>query len=357
MSIKPPSHEDVIVEQGVLALPNKVRYPIQALRDHGYLNNKTLYTAFMAESEPHQHHKLMYYIAVIKGLRDARIEVDDAVSMSVALGRKVNLSWSHQRWKSEHSRLARMVTLKNLASQSVVYDLASYERLLPAIWSGYLIKTSRRLGMEGLRQRHCVASYTDRIERGLCAIAVVLIHHSRWTVELYIELGSLKIRHIKGRYNRTPDDEVVDLILEQLKLPETALKPTLSAHPVYRGDPVQQSKNTLRQLLPELQALGISRVVVAFDGYGDSGMIEGADYLAATGDGVSNVPARVDDRITEVIENYIDSTGVDWYNDEGGYGEFTLDVDEAVFDCDVYVRFSESCCEYSVEDESLLEVH
>lgn len=355
MSTNLSSHEEVIVDQGVLALPNKVRYPIQALRDQGYLDNKTLYTAFMAEPEPYQYHKLMYYIAVIKGLRDARVEVDDVVSMAVTLGRKVSLSWSHPRWNDEHNRMSRMMTLKNLAGQSVDYDLAAYECRLPAKWSGYLVKTSRRLGMEGLRQRHCVASYHDRIASGQCAIAVVFINHVRWTIELYLNAESLKVRQIKSRRNRGPSESEVDAILEQLKLPETALKPDpVASLEVRTDDRRQTAKETLRQCLPELQALGISCIAVTFDGGGDSGMIEKAEYTSAKGDWACNVSARVDDLVNEAVENYIDSTDVDWFNNEGGYGEFTIDIDEAVYSCDIVVRYSEANNAF-YEEESLID--
>ncbi len=44
---------------------------------------------------------------------------------------------------------------------------------------------------------------------------------------------------------------------------------------------------------------------------------------------------------------YLEDTGVDWYNNEGGYGEFRLDVVQGQFKSAVYVRQEESALEHS----------
>lgn len=81
------------------------------------------------------------------------------------------------------------------------------EKHLPKRFSGYLIRTSRRLGMEGLRQRHCVASYDSRLRKGDCAIVAVFADRQRWTVELRLTNDTetpLRIDQIKTRYNGLP---------------------------------------------------------------------------------------------------------------------------------------------------------
>jgi len=55
------------------------------------------------------------------------------------------------------------------------------------------------------------------------------------------------------------------------------------------------------------------------------------------------------DAITEIVDDYLDATGVDWYNNEGGFGHFYIYVQQGTFESSVYVRFAESSCERSEE--------
>ena len=84
----------------------------------------------------------------------------------------------------------------------------TFERHLPASWPGYLLKSSVKLGLEGHRQDHCVASYASLVEAGACAIATVLVDRKRWTVEL-VKTGKadapLRIAQIHGKRNSKPD--------------------------------------------------------------------------------------------------------------------------------------------------------
>ena len=94
-----------------------------------------------------------------------------------------------------------------------------YERHLPASWSGYLIRTSRRLAMEGLRQRHCVGAQHDAVKYGLCSIAVVFLNGARWTIQIELTVHEdrpLDITRIRGRYNLMPSDNESKAIHERL---------------------------------------------------------------------------------------------------------------------------------------------
>lgn len=96
---------------------------------------------------------------------------DDMVSMAHKLGRKINCRWGLNRLKQEHDKWA--IDLINIIIKyeecrdlriSNVYK--EFER-----FSGYrLLKTNRDVVAEGMLRKHCVGTYIDKIEKGLCGI-------------------------------------------------------------------------------------------------------------------------------------------------------------------------------------------
>ena len=89
--------------------------------------------------------------------------------------------------------------------------------------------------MEGLRQRHCVASYHPQLQAGSCAIASVFIDRQRWTVQL-LATGKpdmpLSIGQIKTRLNGLPTKEIRDRIHETLGLdPGIQREAAAAVHP------------------------------------------------------------------------------------------------------------------------------
>ena len=116
-------------------------------------------------------------------------------------------------------------------------------------------------------------------------------------------------------------------------------------------------------ILAALAAVGITSVVVTFDGSGDSGQIEGVD--ARIGDTATELPAinveiasplwdgaDVETRtlpLAEAIEqlayDLLEDTHDGWENNDGAFGEFTFDVAEGVIRLDYNERFETS--EYS----------
>lgn len=111
------------------------------------------------------------------------------------------------------------------------------------------------------------------------------------------------------------------------------------------------------ELLMRLKLLGIAVITVDFSGSGDSGNIN--DVLAQTADGVE---VKLDDQplmswmeetsthnpvtrqwdksyhpanlslesiLTKMAEQALEETNLDWYNNDGGQGEFTIDFRES----------------------------
>jgi len=355
---------ELTIDARLDALPNRVGIPFQ-----GAEPNRTLGFA------------IGFQYLVLHGT-----PVGDVITMAKRQQRQINLDWSAKRWKQEHDRLARAETLERLTTENVTYDLSKYMALLPERFDGYLIRNSRRLGMEGLRQRHCVASYHGRISAGNCAIAAIFIDKTRWTVQLAVNSGAdgdcLQVVAVKSRYNQQGGRTVWKQVHEMLDL---AVDSTASELGAIGGEQEEERHylDTLRAVLPLLRAAGISSVTVEFNGSGDSGTIEDCLYYHRV-DGVETyinsrnddafdsksiqvaVNARrihwnqitrrfepvdvgystLDEAINALAEDYIDSTDVDWYNNDGGYGNLEIDVVEGTVSLEVYSRYTETSVEY-----------
>jgi hypothetical protein len=119
--------------------------------------------------------------------------------------------------------------------------------------------------------------------------------------------------------------------------------------------------------------LNITHVSVSFDGSGDSGQI---DHIAIESNGIevggdspitvwrngrsvfnteaskweTGEPFEETVSLTEAITDHVnaalDKSGVDWYNNDGGYGEWTWDASTGL-EFNINVRITESSLEHS----------
>jgi hypothetical protein len=113
-------------------------------------------------------------------------------------------------------------------------------------------------------------------------------------------------------------------------------------------------------LLNALVLTGITRVVVSFDGYGDSGQIENVE--AQAGDDQVTLPAaaiefseaiwdqaeskRSSVSIAAAVESLaydvLEKTHCGWENNDGAYGDIIFDVAEGVITLDYNERYTAS---------------
>ncbi|MEO0510825.1 MAG: DUF6878 family protein [Verrucomicrobiota bacterium] len=121
--------------------------------------------------------------------------------------------------------------------------------------------------------------------------------------------------------------------------------------------------DTLRRLLPILRKHEINMINVSFDGCGDSGSIDRISFDPAEADDIQNakisylksqsqfedgtwlhttseVEGRVEEAIEELTYDYLEETGVDWYNDDGGFGELVIDVRKGIVEYYVNTRYT-----------------
>ena len=111
-------------------------------------------------------------------------------------------------------------------------------------------------------------------------------------------------------------------------------------------------------LFDTLVAVGVTQVIVTFDGYGDSGQVEDVSALSS-GETVNLPEAQItiattswgDDAITErampvaeaveqLAYDFLSETHGGWENNDGAYGEFTFDVAERQITLDYNERYT-----------------
>lgn len=364
---------DLDIQNRLDLLPPKTAMPFRQLLQAGQLDEEDLHVILDAGALAHDKGRLLGFAIAYLHFRSKHLPIHDVIRMAKNQKRRVNLSWSAKRWKEEHDRLSRAETLVRLAGNNTTYDLTAFEGHLPENFSGYVIRNSRRLGMEGLRQRHCVASYHDRILGGHCAILAMFVDDKRWTVELRRtdDLKSpLTITQIKTRYNGHAPESVRDEIHALLDI-EKPKQPSYH-HPQRE----YHYMDTLRRVLPVLREHRVECVCVEFDGSCDSGYVENVDFRSGhdvdlsgvviehtttqqsweNGGWITRSEARqepIKDVIKSLTDDYLDETGVDWYNDDGGFGELLIHVEAGTVELEINVRYTESTREYDVERDIL----
>lgn len=113
-------------------------------------------------------------------------------------------------------------------------------------------------------------------------------------------------------------------------------------------------------LLNALALAGVTRVVVSFDGYGDSGQIEnveaqaGHDVVTMPGAAIEiaeavwdqTEPTRSSISIAAAVESLaydvLEKTHCGWGNNDGAYGDVIFDVEEGVITLDYNERYAAS---------------
>ena len=120
----------------------------------------------------------------------------------------------------------------------------------------------------------------------------------------------------------------------------------------------EQEKTTL---LTQLNLLGAKQVRVEFQGGGDDGQIEGVylinnndDYIDMPDDMIAwtsltygnqqseQKPTKLVDALEDVCQRALDETGLDWYNNDGGQGNLTIDFRETPPKISLYVGINQT---------------
>lgn len=94
-------------------------------------------------------------------------------------------------------------------------------------------------------------------------------------------------------------------------------------------------------LATAMSSAGVERVEIDFAGGGDSGSVEDVRVFMAAG---YTAPDGLKDELTNWAYKYLEGTGVDWYNNDGGQGciEFDLTTAPHQFRANVDINYMNS---------------
>jgi len=141
----------------------------------------------------------------------------DTLRMAKVLGRVINCKWSIPRLKAEHDAWSSEIT--NILAKAKNRPLRISDIFLKFHkYSGYhLFKESGDLVLEGGTQKHCVATYIDRVNRGYSGIYRV----GDYTLELVYKTndgkGVLNINQFRGFKNKNAPEELYEEVNSKLK--------------------------------------------------------------------------------------------------------------------------------------------
>lgn len=103
-----------------------------------------------------------------------------------------------------------------------------------------------------------------------------------------------------------------------------------------QAEAAKNSAITIGSITDLLAISGVESVEIFFDGAGDSGSIENIEPVGGT---ISDdMLKKIEDWAYEVLEG----TDVDWYNNDGGYGDIIIDVKKRTYRFEVNVRHTVS---------------
>jgi hypothetical protein len=96
----------------------------------------------------------------------------DTIRMAEMKGQSYNFKWSWNRWQQEHERLSMLINAAKYERDKILKD--AY-KVLPRDFSckygeAVLLETPADVAQEGVKMRHCIASYADRCSEGKYAV-------------------------------------------------------------------------------------------------------------------------------------------------------------------------------------------
>lgn len=120
------------------------------------------------------------------------------------------------------------------------------------------------------------------------------------------------------------------------------------------------TNKVIDRLFAQLRLHNVALITISFEGSGDAGSIEEIQLFDASDNEIAipkaatfrgaeaNDNGRRQPTVGEALENLgyemLDKTGVDWYNNEGGFGEIHInisDINDITIHCDMNQRFIE----------------
>jgi hypothetical protein len=105
---------------------------------------------------------------------------------------------------------------------------------------------------------------------------------------------------------------------------------------------MSDKKLTWQEAVLYLKDRGVTKIEVEYAGSGDSGSIDGINYYKGE-DSFSysdlDISHDMDDKLQNLCYPMLDNIE-DWYNNDGGYGTITIDLDKLHYDIANHIRYT-----------------
>ena len=97
----------------------------------------------------------------------------------------------------------------------------------------------------------------------------------------------------------------------------------------YYRERLENARRGLPQAALQLKAAGVSRVVISYDGCGDSGQIEDVGYFNLQSQPVapSGLTDLTEEQLKDLFYDLLESRHAGWENNDGGFGEFEWNLE------------------------------
>jgi hypothetical protein len=105
---------------------------------------------------------------------------------------------------------------------------------------------------------------------------------------------------------------------------------------------MSDKKLTWQEAVLYLKDRGVTKIIVSYEGSGDSGSIEGIIYFKGE-DSFNHLNIDISKDMDYELQNLcypmLDNIE-DWYNNDGGYGVINIDLDNLHYDIANHVRYT-----------------
>ena len=159
---------------------------------------------------------------------------DDLIKMGNETDNKINFSLNESNIKEQHDKML-LENLDKMKAKTIYVDekYLILEKYLPKQFK--MIKDGKELLFEGLTQKHCVNTYSDKINRGECCILTTEYNEKRYTAEIHFGKNWLSdnnesvylVNQFKGYANsRVPENlnHTLEIIIDIVNRKELKIK-------------------------------------------------------------------------------------------------------------------------------------
>lgn len=146
---------------------------------------------------------------------------DDLIKIANETDNKINFSLNESNVKEQHDKML-LENLDKMKVKTIHVDdkYLILEKYLPKEFK--MIKDGKDLLFEGLTQKHCVNSYSDKINRGECCILTTEYNEKRYTADIHFGKNWLddynkeiyRIQQFKGYANSSVPNELKSKLQE-----------------------------------------------------------------------------------------------------------------------------------------------